>query len=139
MGVASCKDYQYLVFILGEDEYLIPVRRIKEIVGYIPVTPFAKMQGIFDGAIEWRDLPVPVVDLRVTISQSSARITPQTCILIVELPVEKELLTAGLVVDGVCEVIEAPADHATHEKFLANNNFSWGSYSDRLSSIFIQR
>ena len=143
MGSTDCTQSKYLVFVLGVDEYAIPIRRVQEVVGYIPLVPFEKALGIFQGAIAWRGEILPVVDLRITVSQSDARITPQTCIIIVKMDVDGEELVAGFVVDGVCEVLEAP-DSAMQimgedNGYSTASSVSWGSFSGRSSSVFVTR
>ena len=136
--------HTYLVFIVGTEEYAMPVKRIREVVGYVPVIPFSKRQGLFQGIIPWRDELVPVVDLRVTVGGGSGWVTQHTCIVITGLPVDGEELLVGVVVDAVAEILEIP-DHLSisselpHSSGVPRYSHSLGSFSGRRRSVYINR
>lgn len=133
---------RFLVFIIGAEEYAMPIGRIREIIGYLPVIPFSRKQGLFQGIIPWGDELVPVMDLRMTVGGGSGDLSPDTCIVITSLPVDGEELLAGLVVDGVLEVLEVPDQLVAESDLFMSANMptcSWGSLSDRRRSVYINR
>ncbi len=61
------------------------------------------------GVINLRGKIIPVVDLRIKFTFPEAPYTQTTCIIVVHVAQEGEQTTLGLIVDGVCEVLNIGA------------------------------
>jgi len=143
MCTASFKYRRYLIFSVGQEEYGMPINRIREIIGYIPAIPFTGFHGVFQGMINLRKEIIPIIDLRITIRTEQAMVTPRTCIIIVYITVENEEVLVGVVVDGVCEILDAPESMMGKETFRfdfsQNPHVSWGSAAGRPRSVFFRK
>jgi purine-binding chemotaxis protein CheW len=111
---------KYLTFDLGAEEYGIPIIKVKEINGMMPITKVPQTDDYMKGVINLRGKVIPVVDLRLKFGMEAIEYTERTCIIVVEVQGEKGTISIGLVVDGVSEVnsikeeeIEAPPAFGT--------------------------
>ena len=96
---------KYLTFSLGEEEYGIPILKVKEIIGMMPFTPVPQMPPCFKGVVNLRGKVIPVIDLRVRLGLPPEEYTERTCIIVAEVPEEEGIATMGMVVDSVSEVL----------------------------------
>jgi chemotaxis signal transduction protein len=141
--MGSVKDGEkYLIFTLGAEEYGMPIKKIREIIGYIPIIPFTQAAGLVKGVINIRGRSVPVMDLRGKTCGEAVQITPQTCILLVDLRIEDEEVLTGVVVDGVSSVLGSQNDFPEQSRrgcYPENMSLSWGSSVNRSCSVFVGR
>jgi purine-binding chemotaxis protein CheW len=96
---------KYLTFALGQEEYGIGILKVREIIGYVPITPMPKSPDYVKGLVNLRGQVIPVLDLRLRFEMPAAEVTEQTCIIVVEVCLEKRLHHIGLIVDRVQEVL----------------------------------
>lgn len=97
---------KYLTFDLGNEEFGLEILTVREIIGYINVTPVPKTPAYVKGVINLRGQVIPVVDLRLKFSMEENEVTDQTCIIVVETIQDKAEVNVGLVVDQVQEVLD---------------------------------
>ncbi|MCB1160772.1 MAG: chemotaxis protein CheW, partial [Leptospiraceae bacterium] len=102
---------QYLTFYCGEEIFGINILYIKEIKEFINVTSIPMMPDFIKGVINLRGNVVPVVDLSLRFSRRPTKITKRTCIIIVEIDHEGELVDIGVLVDSVSEVLDIPLEN----------------------------
>ncbi len=87
-------------FRVGDEEYAIDLRRIREIVQPLPITPVPRASAVFEGVVNLRGEVLPLVDVRKRLGLApGAGSRPK--ILVVR--VADRVL--GLLVDGVLEVV----------------------------------
>lgn len=98
---ARVNNREFLVFALGNEEYAIDILKVQEIRGYDNVTRIANAPTFIKGVTNLRGLIVPVVDLRIKFSVSSAVYDAQTIVIIVNIGRR----VVGIVVDGVSDVM----------------------------------
>ena len=101
---------KYLTFLLASKSYAFSILRVKEIIEYGEVTPMPMMPAFICGAINLRGKAVPVIDLAGRLGLQSADISRRTCIIIIELKTNEEMMNVGLVVDSVSRVIDLKSD-----------------------------
>ena len=101
---------QYVTFCLGEELFGIEVTRAREILDLVPVTKVPQTPDYLLGVINLRGQVVPVVDLRVKLGLSKAEATRDSCIIVMEVQVDGEVLTVGGLADSVREVLELRDD-----------------------------
>ncbi len=112
---------KYLTFVLGGAEYGIAVRRVREIIKVLPITPVPQSPPAVKGVINLRGKVIPVVDLSLKFGVASAPHTDRTCIVVVEVMVKGAALPIGVIVDAVSDVtpigadaLEPPPDFGDH-------------------------
>ena len=124
---AEKKD-QYLAFVLGGDAFAMEIRSIKEVIQYGSLTEVPLMPEFIRGVINLRGAVVPVIDLSVRFGRAATAIARRTCIVILEVPYQGDVVELGIIVDNVSEVLEigpseiepAPAFGSTlRSEFLA--------------------
>jgi len=97
---------QYLSFILDEELFALDIGKVREVLDYTKVTKIPNMPKFMMGVINLRGNVVPVVDMRLKFGMMKAEKTVNTCIVIVEVFIEKEVNILGIMVDSVQEVFE---------------------------------
>lgn len=108
---------QYFTFTLGEEEFALEIDRVREVLDYTTITKVPRMPRFLKGVINLRGNVVPVVDLRLKLGMSAIEKTVDTCIVIIDIPIEGELTQMGALTDSVKEVIELdPGDIAPPPK-----------------------
>lgn len=101
---------QYLSFNLGESLFAVDVRQAKEILDYRRTTRVPQTPDYMLGVINLRGAVVPVIDLRRKLGLPSRDVSQETCIVVLEIARDEEVLTVGVVTDSVQEVLELSAD-----------------------------
>ena len=107
-GIAISR--QYVTFGLGEELFGVEVARAREILDLVPVTKVPQTPDYLLGVINLRGQVVPVVDLRIKLGLPKAMETRDSCIIVMEVQVDGEVLTVGGLADSVREVLELRDD-----------------------------
>jgi purine-binding chemotaxis protein CheW len=97
---------QLVVFTLGTEHYALGIQQVHEIIRYSEPRSVASRADWVRGVISLRGRIVPVYDLAARLGVPS-ELTEQTKIVIVEAGSE----TAGVIVDGVEEVLTVADEH----------------------------
>ncbi len=100
------REGQYLTFRVAEDEYGIPILKVREIIEYTSVTRIPNMPEVVRGIINLRGNVVPVVDLARRFNLASAPVTRWTCIVVVEVSQEGGTNVLGIMADAVSQVVD---------------------------------
>ncbi len=56
---------KYLTFSLDKEEYGIGILKVREIIGYVPITPIPRTPDYVKGILNLRGQVIPVIDLRL--------------------------------------------------------------------------
>ena len=99
------QDGKYLTFFLGNEDYGIPILQVKEIIGMMDITQVPKTHEFIKGIINLRGKIIPIMDLRLKFSMEVKEYTERTCIIVVEVLINKLVRQMGIVVDTVSEVL----------------------------------
>lgn len=101
---------QFVTLGLGAEVFAVPVEYVREILDYRP--PFAIPEGppYLLGLTDVRGRGVATLDLRIKLGLPPAPPTPQTRILVLDIPLGDRLLSLGLVADRVIEVMPVAED-----------------------------
>ncbi|MGL9724492.1 chemotaxis protein CheW [Sodalis sp. (in: enterobacteria)] len=97
---------EFLVFILGSEEYGIDILKVQEIRGYDQVTRIANTPAFIKGVTNLRGVIVPIVDLRIKFAQNDVSYNDNTVVIVLNL----QQRVVGIVVDGVSDVLSLSAD-----------------------------
>jgi purine-binding chemotaxis protein CheW len=102
---------KYLTFIVDQEEFGVAVLKVREIMGIQEVTAVPQTPAWMKGVINLRGKIIPVVDLRLKFGLAAAAYTERTCIVVVQIHSGADLLSTGIVVDEVSEVLTmSPGD-----------------------------
>jgi len=101
---------KYLTFALAQEEYGVPVLKVREIIKMMDVTGVPQVPRHIKGVINLRGKVIPVVDLRLKFGFEGQQTTDQTCIIVVEVDLAGRHIMLGMVVDRVSEVLNVVAE-----------------------------
>lgn len=101
---------QYVTFSLGDELFGVEVTRTREILSLTPVTKVPQTPDYLLGVINLRGQVVPVVDMRLKLGLAAGDETEDTCIIVVDVQVDGEVITVGALADAVREVLEIRED-----------------------------
>jgi purine-binding chemotaxis protein CheW len=101
---------KYLLFLLGAEEYGIPVLKVREIVGPQEPAPVPHTPAYVKGVINLRGKIIPITDLRLRFGLEAVETTDRTCIIVVNVEGAASEVLAGVVVDQVLEVADIGGD-----------------------------
>jgi purine-binding chemotaxis protein CheW len=97
---------QYLTFKLDAEVFALDVAKVREILEENSITKVPQTPNFMRGVINLRGSVVPVIDLRLKFGMSRTEKTVNTCIIVVEVQLENEIIVLGALADSVQEVIE---------------------------------
>lgn len=92
---------EYLAFRLGSEEYGIDILTVQEIRGYEISTHVANAPTFMKGFLNWRDIIVPIFDMRIKFNLGEAIYDDLTIVII--LDIDGKFI--GIVVDSVSDVM----------------------------------
>lgn len=96
---------------IGKGQYLIPLTKVLEIIRYVTPTPVPQTPPWVTGVMNLRGRVIPVIDLAVKFSEAPSVADEWTCIVLVEVDLQGETTTLGLVTTLVSEIHDLqPAD-----------------------------
>lgn len=101
---------KYLTFALADEEYGLPVLRVREIIKMMDITEVPQVPAHVRGVLNLRGKVIPVIDLRLKFGFPRGEVTPRTCIIVVEVELGSRRVLMGIVVDHVSEVLNILAD-----------------------------
>jgi purine-binding chemotaxis protein CheW len=96
---------KYLTFALTNEEYGLPVLKVREIIKLMDITPVPQMPAHVRGVINLRGKVVPVIDLGAKFGMGYNAPTERTCIIVAEVEVDGRRVMIGVIVDAVSEVL----------------------------------
>jgi purine-binding chemotaxis protein CheW len=109
--ITSIHQGKYLTFSLEQEEYGIAIVKVKEITQMLNVTPVPHTPNYVKGVVNLRGKVIPVMDLRVRFNMPEIEYTDRTCIIVVEIYADEELIQVGNVVDSVTEVLNVTEEN----------------------------
>jgi purine-binding chemotaxis protein CheW len=102
---------RYMTFRLADEDYGIAILNVVQLIRLQHITRVPRMPDFVRGVINLRGKVIPTVDLRSKFGMGRTEETDHTVIIVVQHETDEGLLTIGLLVDEVLEVVNlAPAD-----------------------------
>lgn len=98
--------HQYLTFNLGDEDFALEIGKVREVLDYISITKIPRMPDFIRGVINLRGNVVPVIDLKQKLGLGTVGQSVDTCIVIVEVLIDEEIIQMGALADSVKEVTE---------------------------------
>jgi len=111
MSIATITEVrQYLTFRLGDEVFALDVAKVREVLDLTPITRIPRTPEFMRGVINLRGSVVPVVDLRSSFGMAVTDTTVNSCIIVVEVVLENEVVVIGALADSVEEVVDLEPD-----------------------------
>jgi len=95
----------FLTFKLGDELFAANVSQVIEILEIPKITRVPRSPEFMRGVVNLRGNILPVIDSRVKFGLPPAEDTINTCIVVLNIQLEQQQATIGIVVDAVKEVI----------------------------------
>jgi purine-binding chemotaxis protein CheW len=109
MGAAAATGHaaggKFLTFTLGNEEYGVPVLKVREIIKVMDITQVPQVPSHVLGVINLRGKVIPVIDLRRKFGFQATEYTERTCIIVADVELSPVRVMMGIVVDSVSEVL----------------------------------
>lgn len=115
---------KYLMFILDNQEFAIPIRHVVDIINVQPVTQVPNTPPYVKGITNLRGKVIPIVDVLTRFGKQHQEYNDRTCIIVVEYHGD----SVGMIIDRVSEVINMREDAISPPP----------SFSDSTEAKFIQ-
>jgi purine-binding chemotaxis protein CheW len=100
----------YLTFMMNQEHFAVNVLQVTELLEMLPVTHVPRSPEFMRGVVNLRGAVVPVIDTRLKFGLAPIADTIDTCIVVMNINVDQEVVKIGAIVDSVSEVIEIAAD-----------------------------
>jgi len=97
---------QYLTFKLDDEVFGLAIVKVREVLDFTTITKVPRTPEYMKGVINLRGSVVPVVDLHLKFGLAQTEKTVNTCIIIVEIEMDGEIIVLGALADSVQEVVE---------------------------------
>jgi purine-binding chemotaxis protein CheW len=97
---------QYLAFLVGRDEYAVPILKVREIFAFEDATRVPATPTWIRGVVNLRGQVLPVIDLAVKFGLPPISVTVRTCVVVFELVIDGQATAVGALVDEVSQVLE---------------------------------
>ena len=107
---ANRKTAQYLTFKLGSELFGVDVGKAREVLDFSQVTKVPQAPDYMLGVINLRGAVVPVINLRKKFCMSEVEKTIDTCIIVMEIEINGDVIVIGTMADAVQEVLNLDAD-----------------------------
>ena len=92
---------QLISFAIGDDQYGVDIMAVREIKGWIEITPLPRQPQYVRGVLNLRGVIVPIVDLRCRFGQGLTQATPLHIVIIVHIAGKP----VGLLADRVLDIV----------------------------------
>ena len=102
----TTKINSYLTFKIGNEEFAAHVSEVLNILELKEITKVPKAPVYMKGVINLRGMVLPVIDTRIKFDMEPTEITNDTCIVVMDLKMDDELIHLGALVDSVVAVRE---------------------------------
>ncbi len=107
MAENKLKEYQLVVFTIGDEEFGVDISQVREIVRVLQITYLPKAPEFIEGVVNLRGQVVAVIDLAKRLGISAKQKGENTRIIIVEFGES----TVGMIVDSVSEVLRLSSEN----------------------------
>lgn len=101
---------QYVTFYLGDELFGFEVTRTREILTLARISKVPQTPEYLLGVINLRGQVVPIIDMRLKLGLPAGDETEETCIIVVEVQIDGEVIVVGALADAVREVQDIRAD-----------------------------
>jgi purine-binding chemotaxis protein CheW len=100
----------YLTFRLGDETFAANVSKVIEILEIPKITKVPRSPDFMRGVVNLRGNVLSVIDSRIKFGLPVTEDTVNTCIIVMNIDLDGQNITLGLIVDAVKEVIDIDSD-----------------------------
>jgi purine-binding chemotaxis protein CheW len=100
----------YLTFKLGDETFAASVSKVIEILEIPKITKVPRSPDFMRGVVNLRGNVLSVIDSRIKFGLPVTEDTVNSCIIVMNIDLDGQNITLGLIVDAVKEVIDIAAD-----------------------------
>lgn len=112
---------QYLTFKIGSEEYGVDILSVQEIHSWVEPRPMPSTPDYIKGVIDWREVVVPIIDLRIRFKYENVTYDNTTVIIILKSEdCDGNSYTFGIVVDAVADVYDVLNDELKRTPNMGN-------------------
>jgi len=97
---------QFLAFLVGRDEYAVPILKVREIFAFEDATRVPATPAWIRGVVNLRGQVLPVIDLAVKFGLPPTVVAVRTCVVVFELASDEQTMSVGALVDEVSQVLD---------------------------------
>jgi len=101
------KEFQLVVFTIGDEEFGVDISQVREIVRLVQITYLPKAPVFIEGVVNLRGQVLAVIDLSKRLGVASKEKSETTRIIVVEVGEN----TVGMIVDSVSEVLRLSSEN----------------------------
>ena len=112
---------QVLMVGLGNEIFAVETDMVREIIDPVPVTRVAGARAFLPALINVRGNVIPLADLRIRFGMPGMEQTADTRIVVVEVEIDGDPVTLGLLADKVYEVTEVSTRHTQQTPRLGSH------------------
>ncbi len=105
-GLPAGEAIQALMIGLGPEIFAIETAMVREIIDPVPLTRVAGARPHLPGLINVRGNVIPLADLHGRFGMPPAATAPDTRIVVIEVEIDGDPVTLGIIADKVYEVTE---------------------------------
>lgn len=95
----------YLTFKIGNEVFATHVSVVLNIIEVMDITKVPHAPVYMKGIVNLRGMVLPVIDTRLKLGMSETQFTEKTCIIVMDIMLDGELVHLGVLVDEVSEVL----------------------------------
>lgn len=107
MAEQKPREYQLVVFTIGDEEFGVDISQVREIVRLVQITYLPKAPVFIEGVVNLRGQVLAVIDLSKRLGVASKQRGENTRIIVVEVGEN----TVGMIVDSVSEVLRLSSEN----------------------------
>lgn len=111
----------YLSFKIGKESFAVNVENVLNILEMTKITEIPQAPRYMKGVINLRGMVLPVVDARLKFNMEVQEYTTNTCIIVMDLENEGDIVHVGFIVDQVLEVLEIDPGQIEDSPSLGTN------------------
>jgi len=111
----------YLTFKIGDEEFGANVNNVLNILELQEITKVPKAPEYMKGIINLRGKVLSVIDTRIKFDMSPTEFTDDTCIVVMDLVKEDEVIHIGALVDSVVAVREIDENQINPSPSIGNS------------------
>jgi len=101
------KEYQLVVFKIGDEEFGVDIAQVREIVRLLEITYMPKAPAFIEGVVNLRGQIVAIIDLAKRLGIPSRPRGDTTRVIVIEIGEN----TVGMIVDSVSEVLRLSSEN----------------------------
>lgn len=112
--------HSYLSFKIAEEEFAASVNEVVNILELQKITKIPKAPNYLKGIIDLRGKVLPVIDTRIKLNLPPTEYTDDTCIIVMDLNINNEIIHIGALVDSVLAVREIDESQISNTPDIGN-------------------